>query len=159
MPFSSSQRSQGYQWQHGLTSCLFLNTWCPSKGCGARGLERNANCSLSRQPNHHNPSILAFGSRHFFPLSEGSEGNWRESIRVKTKGAEKTPGTSATCVSIYMWESQGRRDLFEYTTVCVRERERETRARIFLLFFWLCVVRSVCFHIQVQAYKCIIRTR
>lgn len=42
-----------------------------------------------------------------------------ENIKVKMKGAEKTPGTSATCVSIYVWESRGSGDLFAYTGVSV----------------------------------------
>lgn len=41
-----------------------------------------------------------------------------ENIKVKTKGAQKTPGSSATCVSIYVRESQAWR-AFLHMQVCV----------------------------------------
>lgn len=41
-----------------------------------------------------------------------------ENIKVKMKGAEKTPGTT-TCVSLFVLESRGRGDLFAYTGVSV----------------------------------------
>ena len=81
-----------------------------------------------------NPSLPLLSSLLFL-LSGGSECSGLhvlsrcvgigENIKVKTKGAQKTPGNSATCVSIYVWASQGRRDLFAYTGVCVRDRGRD----------------------------------
>lgn len=143
---------------------LLVRFWTSSEGLvdlgeipGRRTVSCASECQSESQETP-DPRILLSLSSHLFPflLSGGSECSGLhvlsrcvgigENIKVKSKGAQKTPGNSATCVSIYVWECQGRRDLFAYTSVYVREKRRYFYSHpvCVCVHLWFCMCMS-CF--------------
>lgn len=162
-----SERDWGHLWGTSTDSWSvsqhLARSWWGSKGCWARGVEAvflNANQSLWR---HMFPQSFSPPSSHLsFFSSGGSECSGLhvlnrcvgigENIKVKRKGAQKTPGNFTTCLSIYVWGSQGRRDLFAYTG---EGKERKRQGYLFILCVRVCIflfihvflllLRHVCF--------------
>lgn len=107
--------------------------WWSSKGCWARGVDAallNANQSLWR---HLIPQSFSPSPSHLsFSASGGSECSGLhvlnrcvgigENIKVKRKGARKTRGNSATCVSIYVRGSRGGRGRGIYLHIQVKAK-------------------------------------
>lgn len=111
---------------------------CPEKLSGMLGTttgNSGPECQSEPPETPDPPILLALSlsvSSHRLPFlsSDGSECSGLqvlsrcvgigENIKVKRKGAQKTPGNSATCASICVQASQGKRYLFAYPKcVCV----------------------------------------
>lgn len=139
---------------HLRTSCPFLDTlWRPAGPLRDAGHEDWKLCfwmpiRVSGDTWSPNPPLPLLSSLLFL-LSGGSECSGLhvlsrcvgigENIKVKTKGAQKTPGNSATCVSIYVWESQGKGELFAYTGVCIGETGGCCYSHMYINYMLICV--------------------